>query len=513
MVQERLENRAAKVSFVTGVSTLLVVVFQVISVPICLKYWGKEAYGSWLSLFAAFVLVRSMDAGFISYVGNKLNYLYHQNQSALREHMASSITGIAVIGMIQLSIGILAIFSDAIFLFLDISSEQMPDYHSNFALLVLIGSWVLSGAYLGIVHRLLIPTGLMYQAAWWSMGFQASQFAAIILAAMLQFDLFQISLLYAFIQFSIYLSSAVYIRLKLPSYYPWWQGFRFAIGIKDLIRSMLLTVSNFIQQGSISGVVILISALSGPAFVPVFTTVRTLVNLWTNITNVLTNPLLPDVVRYYAKNEIHKLITINQAYWVLVGSIVNFGVLITYPIIEPLYSYWTIDEVALDKSLLCLLLGSIVLSNIGGLISLYFNGINSLGILMVVSVIRFTLSLVVGSFLFLYIGLAGFGMGIMIGELLVLLVFIYYFFKSALHGQKVELSLFSLAPITVSTVSVLIFLINEGYGFIYMHEFLYPAALFGVVFSAVWGWKRLTTDIKKRLSYMVINRLKGKGIA
>lgn len=221
MSRDGIEHRAAKISSIAGLSTLLSIGFQLISVPICLKYWGKETYGSWLALYAAFMLVRSLDTGFISYVGNKLNYLYHQDQNALREHLASSIRGIAVIGAIQLSIGMAAVFSDGIVLLLGVNSGPASDHRSSLALLVLIGTWALSGSYLGIVHRLMIPTGMMYQAAWWSMGFQVSQFTVIILAAMLHFDMLRTSLLFAFVQFSIYLASAIYIRLKLPAYYPW----------------------------------------------------------------------------------------------------------------------------------------------------------------------------------------------------------------------------------------------------------------------------------------------------
>src|SRR5437868_14477856 len=102
----------------------------------------------------------------------------------------------------------------------------------------------------------------------------------------------------------------------------------------------------------------LVSALSGAASVPLFTTVRTLSNLWTNVTNVLTTPLLPDVVRYHAVGEGQKLVSVNEAYWVLVGTAVNSGVLITYPAIKPLYGYWTAHAVPLDERLLCLLLAS-----------------------------------------------------------------------------------------------------------------------------------------------------------
>lgn len=511
MSRDGIEHRAARVSLVTGLSTLLSVGFQLISVPICLKYWGKETYGSWLALYAAFMLVRSLDTGFVSYVGNKLNYLFHQDQNALREHLASALAGIAVIGGLQLSIGVAAIFSDSIVLVLGVTSDSATDHRSSLALLVLIGTWALTGSYLGIVHRLLIPAGMMYQAAWWSMGFQVSQFTGIILAAMLYFDMLQTSLLFAFLQFSIYLASAVYIRRKLPAYYPWWRGGQPRTGIKDLGRSMWLTASNLIQQGSTNGTVILVSALSGPAAVPVFTTVRTLANLWTNVTNVLTTPLLPEVVRYHATGEGRKLVTINEAYWVLVGTAVNLGVLITYPLIEPMYGYWTAHTVALDKSLFCLFLASVVVANIGGLITLYLNGINSLGVVLAASVIRGILSLGVGGFLFYHFGLAGFGMGILGGELLALLVMGRYFVKRELSRQSVSMPVQSLAPITVSTVSVLMFLMSEGFGFP-LAQYLYPVALLGVAAAALWGWRGLEHGVRTRLVRMIGNRFTRRNI-
>ena len=507
-----VEHRAAKVSLVTGLSTLLSVGFQMISVPICLKYWGKESYGSWLTLFAAFMLVRTLDSGFIAYVGNELNVLYHQDQKALREHMASSLYGIAFIASAQLAVGAAALYSGRIESMLGMSTHPGVGHQSNLALLILIATWALSGSFLGIVHRLLIPAGLMFQAAWWSMGYQMGQFAGIILAALLHLDLIQTSLLFAFLQFSIYLASAIYIRWKLPAYFPWWRGGRPRTGIKDLGRSMWLMASSLIQQGAINGTVILVSALSGPAAVPVFTTVRTMANLWTNVTNVLTTPLLPEVVRYHAIGEGRKLVTVSEAYWVLVGTAVNLGVLITYPLIKPMYGYWTTHAVALDKSLLCLLLASVVLSNVGGLITLYLNGINSLGIVLTVSVLRGICSLGIGGLLFFHFGLAGFGMGILGGELLALLVMGRYFVKHELSRQGVGLPLRSLAPIMVSTASVLLFLMSEGFGFS-LAPYLYPVALLGVAAAALWGWRGLEHGVRTRLVRMIGDRFIRKGVA
>src|ERR1039458_3524688 len=310
----RIEHRAAKVSLVNGLSTVLTLVFQLVSVPVCLKYWGKESYGSWLALMSAFMMLRALDGGFVTYVGNKLNYLYHQNTDALREHLASAAAGIVVIGGLQLLIAGGTLIFDPLAAVLG-----MPVYHNEgvaaqLGLFVLVISWVLTGSYLGIVHRLLIPAGMMYQAAWWAMTFQVAQFASIMAAAVMRLSMLQTSLLFAVVQIIVYVASALYVGRVLPGFYPWLRGANVRMGLEDLGHSLMLTSSNVIQQSATNGVVIMIAALAGPIAVPLFTTVRTVTNLWTSVTTVLTAPLLPEVVRIHVKGEVHKLAAINQAF-------------------------------------------------------------------------------------------------------------------------------------------------------------------------------------------------------
>lgn len=507
MSQGGIEHRAARVSLVTGLSTILSVAFQLIAVPVCLKYWGQEGYGSWLALFSAFMLLRSLDAGYVVYVGNKLNQLYHQNTQALRTHLSSAVTGIALIGCVQLALVVAALVYDPLATMLGMPAGKTHGHLDRVGLLVLMVSWVLTGSYLGIVHRLFIPAGLMYQSAWWSMVFQVSQFAAIMFAAMLRLGLLQTSILFALSQLTLYVASAAYVRQKLPTYYPWWQGARVRTGLQDLWHSMSLTAGNLIQQGSTNGVVLLVAALAGPAAVPVFTTVRTLANLWTNVTNVLTTPLLPDVVRFHAKGETYKLMALNEAYWVLVGSVVNWGVLLSYPLLASLYSYWTGHTLVLDKALLCLLLGSVVVTNAGALMTMHLNGINSLRIVLGASLARGIFGLSLGALSYAQFGLAGFGLGILAGELAVLLMIGRFFVKYELVVKGVRMPVVAFAPAMLGMGSVLFFLAGEGFGWL---PFLWawPMAVAGVVGATVWGWSRLDTDVKVRLVGMVARRLR-----
>ncbi len=134
----RIEHRAARVSFVTGLSTILTVIFQMVSVPVCLNYWGKERYGGWLALFSAFMLLRSLDGGFSAYVGNELNYLYHRDLADLRRHLSSAVVGIVLISSLQLMLATGTLLFDPLATLLGMSDAHAADLSARLGLLVLL---------------------------------------------------------------------------------------------------------------------------------------------------------------------------------------------------------------------------------------------------------------------------------------------------------------------------------------------------------------------------------------
>ncbi len=496
-----IEHRAAKVSLVNGLSTLLSMGFQLVSVPVCIHYWGRESYGSWLALYSGFMLLRSLDGGYTAFVGNKLNYLYHQNTEALHRHLAAGVFGILIIGGLQLTLAAGTLFVDPLATTLGIPPNHTDAWLAKSGLLILMLSWVLSGSYLGIVHRLLIPSGLMYQAAWWAMEFQVSQFAAIMIAAVCKLNLLQTSLLFALSQFGSYVASAWYVRRKLSRFTPWLKGSTASIGLTDLRQSMVLTASNLIQQGSTNGAVLLVSALAGPVAVPVFTTVRTLTNLWTSVTTVLSTPLLPDVVRLHVTGETRKLAAINQAFWVLVGSAVNLGALLTYPLLPFLYGQWTAHKLALNTPLLCLLLGSVVVANGGALMALHLNGINSLRIGLVASLARAVLGLGAGALLFWRFGLAGFGLGILAGEIVATLVTGRYFVKHEVAARGQTVSGADFAPVVLGTGAVLLYFIGAAFDW-WSVGWAWMFAVAVVIGASLWGWHSSEPALQLRMKGM-----------
>jgi O-antigen/teichoic acid export membrane protein len=243
----------------------------------------------------------------------------------------------------------------------------------------------------------------------------------------------------------------------------------------------------------------MISALAGPVAVPVFTTVRTMTNLWTSVTTVLSAPLLPEVVRFHAKGQAHKLVAMSEAFWVLVGSVVNWGALLSYPFIPFLYGRWTAHAVVLNQALVSLMLGSVVATNAGALMALHLNGINSLRIVLGTSVARAVLALGGGAIGFRQLGLSSFGLGILAGELAATLMTGSYFVKHELNEKGLRISSAAFGPVTLGTGSALLFFVGAGFGW-WSTGWSWLLALTGVAVASIWGWRTLDFAMRARLA-------------
>ncbi len=190
---------------------------------------------------------------------------------------------------------------------------------------------------------------------------------------------------------------------------------------------------------------------------------------------------------------------INQAYWVLVGSVVNWGTLLAYPLMPWVYGRWTTHTVALDAPLLCLMLGGVVLTNSSALMALHLNGINSLRIVLAASVARAVLGLGIGALGFARLGLTSFGFGILTGELLATLMTARYFVRHELVEKGSHLPLPAVMPAILSTGSALLFFVGTGCGW-WSFGWSWWAALCGVALGTAWGWKMLEPGLRARFT-------------
>lgn len=501
-----VQGRAFKNTIVGAISFLINFLQTIILVPILLNYWGNEIYGVWLALFAGFSLLQTLDLGHQNYVGNKFNLLYHENKDELKKALGSSLLIAYLLGLLQVTICLVLIFSNALNSFLGVSLELLTQQSLGISLLVLMLMWFSFGSVGGILVRLLIPAGMLYQSQWWGILIKLTQFLSLVTVALFGGGILIASIMFAVVQSFISFFIYIYIKNKLPEFYPWWQIREWKEGFHNFKKSLVLTTNGIAQQLGNNGLILFISNFLQTSLVPVFTTIRTLTNTALSITNIFISSLLPDIIRFHAKGEEEKIIIAQNANWFITGVFVNSALLLILPFVESLYNFWTKGILNFNLALFLLLTASISLANFGAGLYQYLVGINHLISQTIITVGRVLIIFFCG-FMFLDNGLISLGIGILAAEIICSVWLPIFFvnnqlkqFKARLNKKFIFISL--VPPGIILSVTVYFIAINK----IQWEAVVISLFLLMAVYS--FNWLILDEQIKIRIHDLKNNILK-----
>lgn len=497
-VANEVYKRAARASSAGLVSTAVITLTQVAVVPVVLSHWGPETYGVWLALIAGFMMVRTVDAGYTGYVGNQFNVLYHTAPVELRRTLSAALMICVALAVLELFLVVSAVVIDALPVLLGVGKTASGTGDLEPALVVLTLAWVLTGIFPSIIHRLLIPAGLLTNSIWWALAFQSAQVAVLLVGAVVGATIFWTAVAYAVVQSTIYLGSAIYIRKKLPAFYPWWGHGRLATGLHDLWRSTSLSVITFVQQTGTNGIVLLIAGVLGSVIVPIFTTVRTLANLWTTVGNVLVSAFSPEIVRYYAIGHHEKLVASLRVIALLLGVAVNVTLLLCMPLVASIYSIWTKDALAFDFALFLYLAVGVSLMNAGLVFTSLLASINSLRASLTLTCCRTGIGFVVGFALAGEFGLSGIGFGLCVGEGVASILAAFVLVPNVIGARNGYLSRSDVAEGFLFCIPV-IFVAGFGVTSGEVHPWLVLVAITAIIIAGWRNWNRLPFDVRRGL--------------
>lgn len=504
-----IHQRAFRNSLIGALSFVFSFIQAIVLVPVLLKYWGNEKYGVWLALYAAFSLLQSLDTGHISYVGNKINITYHTDKSELKKTLSSSFYAAIIIGIVQIFFVIILIVFNYLPDFIGIESTTISKYSINISLLILITFWFISGSIGGILHRIMIPSGFYYQSQWWVILYRFCQFFSILIVALFDGSILIASILYVFIQLIVYGLTFFYIKIKIPEFYPWWQGANLKVGLLNFNKSLFLTFTGFVQQLSSNGLVLIISNIFSSIFLPVFTTIRTMTNTALLITNILINSLVPDFIRYHAEKEKDKLYSVFNANWFFSGLIVNIGLILVIPFAENIFSYWTKGIIKFDFDLFIYLAASISVINFGAGLYNYIYLINNLKAVMAITITRVVVLFGFAFYLSDFMGLGGIGAAVLISELFSSIILTYFFAQKILKtfngSLDIKTSLTALVPPMI--ITLLATSNSSGMKFSYL---VWTISFILIVIVYIYNWIILDSEVKDRTIMLIHNLIQNK---
>ena len=499
-----IQHRALKNTGVGLISFFITMLQAVITVPVLLNNWGNETYGVWLALFAGFSLFQSADFGHINYVGNKINILYHKDKAELKKTLSSSFLMASLIGSFQVLLIILLIISNMVPGLFGIDGELYFSNSVALSIIILISSGVITGSFGGILHRFMIPAGFFYQSQWWLILYKICQLLSIILVASLGGSILIVTITYSFTQLIVYFLTFIYIKKKIPEFYPWWKGADWSTGFANFKKSLLLTFTGFVQQLSNNGVILFISNMITSSIVPAFTTLRTITNTATSVANVFLFSLNPDLARYHAKGEIAKLSSAFNSHWFFSGIIVNIGMILILPFIQQIYFLWTKGMLAFDLSLFILLAVSISIINFGSGYYYYLVVINNLLSQTIITIVRAIIIFGSGYFFVRMFGLTGIGFSIVISEIICSGFLTVYFLnqeykKTGSMIEKKYLIVAVLPPLLILLLSSIIIFSKE------LNLLYWAVTLVLMLTVYFYYWKILDNEVKDRAKNLIRN--------
>lgn len=370
-----IERRFLHGSVVGAISFLAILVQSVALVPVLLKYWGPERYGLWVSLAALCTLFQTIDVGHQTYVGNEFSKLRPVDPAGLKTTLASSLRLALFLGGVQL---FLAILAESLGLLDKLLGGESATDRVGLSLLILVGTWFCSGGIGGILARLYTPHGLYARAMWWGIAMRVLQTVGIALSAVSGGGILRACIVSSAAVLVVNGLQLLDSQRIFKDLRPLWSGGNWQTAFLNGARSVILTGVTILQQLQNSGLVLAISSLLGTAMVPVLTTVRTMSNAFSQAAMVVTYPLIPDMVRYHITAQPKKLAGVLSGCWWSNGLLVNFGLVVTLPLVEPVYLKWTRGQIPFSWTLYLLIALSVSLKNIGTPLQAYLHGINDL---------------------------------------------------------------------------------------------------------------------------------------
>ncbi len=489
-----IEKRTLRGTLLGFLSFFINVIQSILLVPFFLTYWGEVKYGQFIGIYAFIQLMRTLDAGHQTFIGNQFNLLYHRDRKKAHETLASSTVIAFFIGCVEFLIFTLVWF-------LGLGNKIMGiDIRIDSALFFGIGSmlvmWWLVGSVGGILVKAIVAKGLFAETTMFAIGIKIVEILFIALAIWTKLSLSGVFVLLAVVNFIFSVIVLYWIYQRMPEYFPWWKGWNFKTGISNLTKSIVLTINGFLEQLNSSGLIFIVSHYLSSAMIPVFSTVRTLTNTMNMITNIIILPLVPEMIRFHSEENKIKIVRVIQANWFFSGLLVNVGFLVLIPVARQLYSVWTNHKLELNNELFYFMLLSVVLFNYGRSLTSYLTGINDLKSTSIIVWVRTIIILGISLLFIKTLGIISIGIGIFLSEIVCSVVLPVFFIRRHIKDELIDEKSFLFYAIPIFTMAATIYVVDLFYDLRYLICFV---SLMVLLSAYYYQWIILDVSVRSKL--------------
>lgn len=348
-----------------------------------LMHWGAELFCFWAIILSARAIVLFLSDGFVRYIVNRYNLLFHVDESAAAKILASGISFLIVFSAgLCLLISILFLLFPALNSFVFATENQLFGY-----LPFCLVSYIIAASVQN-VQRMYAGTKEVRGWIWHNMVFEVVLLLLeiLLLAFILKADATFSSAVFA--DSSLIVMVALFYLLHLSVKYPL-KGLmhraNIAEGAKDFAKATQLYASNFFEKLSTDGLVLFLSFFRfDKAAIALFATVRTIVNTPLLAQNLLLNTYTPEMQKHFSLRDTEAFGKLLNFIRLRVAPVLCLGIVLLLPIYEPVFNYWTKGEIVYNDTFMIIMLIMAVFNLYGLSYSFVLKGVNALPQMFVV---------------------------------------------------------------------------------------------------------------------------------
>ena len=342
-----------------------------------LVHWGKEVFCFWAIILSARAIILFLSDGFVRYIVNQYNLLFHTDKTKANEVLSSGLSFLLVFSA-GLCIAIALLFA----LFPLLTTFVFDVRSQLFSYLPFCLSIYIIAACMQNVQRMYAATKEARGLVWKNLLLEVILIGAelLVLTFLIAngFDFKTTILADSAIIFLVALTYVIHlnIRYTLTSILST-ASIKKGAGI--FCKASQLYAGNFFEKLTTDGLVLLLSFFRfDKAGIALFATVRTMINMPLLAQNLLLNTYTPALQKGFSLRNIEALKKIFVLIRLRIGLILLIGILCCYPLYEPVFRYWTKGEIIYNQAFMTSMLMMAVFNLYGLSFAFVLKGLNIL---------------------------------------------------------------------------------------------------------------------------------------
>ena len=438
--------------FITGL------VRTILLVPVFLANWDEHLYGFWLLVANFYAISVYVIEGFSRYTINEYSKLFFQDKIKAYKYFGSSFRLIVLLtGGFCIVFFVLLHFTTPIEKIFHVNGGDVKYHYLQYCLLVMFMLACIHSVAKYLVYAV-IPHGRIQVPERFIAVYILIEAIIWLIAAAGRLSLINLFLIYS-LSLSLVSLLFVWVMVKNNRFY---KIILFrdktVLQLNAAKGSLSLIVSNFCEKFTVEGLNFIVAGFFSALMVPVYTTMRTMANFIVTFTNMVVATFTIEYQKHYVAKDGKSLLNLFNGTWLLIGFIINYGIIIFYPSFPYLFSFWTSGKLIFDEAFFTCILATSICIAYGSNIIIYLKAVNRVREVIVVSVARATilLSLIVifpKQLIFI-------GYSLLITEVLINVVLLsgilYYELGRFQYGAVAKKILWNILPFAFTAVYVLL---------------------------------------------------------